>query len=185
MTSARALAPALAEIARAATVLGQTIGPLVNELADDASGLHAAGYEPHAPLAAHSDPTAAAAVSPPASALALDALDAAISQAHRAMVAADAIRRAWLGAVDPVTGRPAAVPRVAAGDDLLWCRSCIRDNAYCEPAGDRGLCRWCRSFERKHGTLPPRRLLARRHRGQRISTGDVERELARAGITHS
>ena len=60
-----------------------------------------------------------------------------------------------------------------------WCRSCARLHT-AVPVGDkgrRGLCRWCADFEDAEKVLPPLSLLDLRHRGGRITTALVQREL--------
>lgn len=67
------------------------------------------------------------------------------------------------------------------GED--WCRSCWRDNKYCEPVSRRtngqarykGLCRWCGQALKDLGALPPVWLVERRHRGERITAAMMER----------
>jgi hypothetical protein len=68
-----------------------------------------------------------------------------------------------------------------AGDD--WCRSCWKDNKYCEPVSRRpngsawykGLCRWCGQASKELGGEPPTWLVERRHRGDRVTAGMMER----------
>jgi hypothetical protein len=60
-----------------------------------------------------------------------------------------------------------------------WCRSCARLQ-HMVPVGEKGrrsLCRWCADFEDAEKVLPPLSLLDLRHRGGRISTALVQREL--------
>jgi hypothetical protein len=70
----------------------------------------------------------------------------------------------------------------SAGPDVgrtKWCRSCARLHTMV-PVGDkgrRGLCRWCADFEDAEKVLPPLALLDLRHRGGRITTALVQREL--------
>lgn len=65
-------------------------------------------------------------------------------------------------------------------DDDLWCENHARHNM-AEPVGERGKgwCRWCEDFERAEGTLPPKDVLEKRARGERITAQVVDRALGR------
>jgi hypothetical protein len=69
-----------------------------------------------------------------------------------------------------------------------WCRSCWRDDRYCEPIARKangkayyaGLCKWCGSFRSEHDVNPPVELLQARHRGERITAPKIRAALAAA-----
>lgn len=112
---------------------------------------------------------------------------------------ADAHRRQLLGLLNEITRATVkladlvavypsvAVERAQLGQDdavgTVWCRSCWRDNKYCEPVGVRtsgpdagkpyyvGLCRWCGSL----GFEPPPWLLEMRHHKKVIKQADIEK----------
>lgn len=63
------------------------------------------------------------------------------------------------------------------------CTNCAKVGEY-SPRGeppavptDSTLCRWCHEFKREHGVEPPRALTRKHHRGERIYTRDVDKEL--------
>lgn len=65
------------------------------------------------------------------------------------------------------------------------CASCYRDNRHLEVehrhadgrVKHKGLCAWCAGFLADYGQRPPVDLLTKRHRGGRITTGDISRAL--------
>lgn len=71
----------------------------------------------------------------------------------------------------------AAVDDPGPGDE--WCRCCWKDRKHCTPItlrpdGQpfyRGLCRWCGQTSKDLGAEPPTWLVAKRHRGERITEG--------------
>lgn len=184
MTTARSVSAQLAAIARQATALRVGLDGLWDELEAAGSGLRASGYEARGgPPGAANDPVGNAVAEGNPATAAADQLAHCVHAAYTAMAAADAIRRTWQVPAVAASGLRPLVGTDSAGAPM-WCTSCMRDAAYCEPASERGLCRWCRDFQRRWGCEPPRTLLARRHRGQRIYEGDVVRALHAAGITH-
>lgn len=97
-----------------------------------------------------------------------------IADAYDALLEADAIRQRWtrLKTMLDNAGR--------VGDDTMWCISCWRNKEHHEPVHKdhrtARLCRWCAGYKRDHhGQLPPVRLLAKRHRGDRITQADIDR----------
>jgi len=65
-----------------------------------------------------------------------------------------------------------------------WCRSCWKDDKYCEPITmkkgtntpyHRGLCKWCGDRAKELGGDPPTWMVTKRHRGERVSSADMER----------
>jgi hypothetical protein len=73
-----------------------------------------------------------------------------------------------------------------------WCGHCWSDDQFLEPIAlrpsvapipsrpyYRGLCRWCGSFKREHGTLPPIALLRKHHGSKPITEADVEKALGK------
>ena len=134
------------------------------------------------PVHRHTDPTGEAACTS----------DRAAQHHTQFMRIADRITRDILALADiaalyPTTSTmPAQVLEDGPGDQ--WCSSCWRDNRHCEPVTRRtttdgtvgaplvrGLCRWCADFRRAEKMLPPVPLLELRHRGVRITEGQVRK----------
>lgn len=68
-----------------------------------------------------------------------------------------------------------AARRELPSDDAIWCKhhSAL---GFSEPVGDsgrRGLCQWCEGFEREHRCLPPKPLLDRKARGERLNSAQI------------
>lgn len=70
-------------------------------------------------------------------------------------------------------------PRVEPKDDADWCTNCEKAKEL-SPRGDvkavggeSTLCTWCHAFHREHGMLPPRVLVRKHARGERIYTRDI------------
>lgn len=96
------------------------------------------------------------------------------------------------GELDRLTRQAVPKPVTTSATDSVdlaadgWCVSCHTDNRFCEPiTEDRGvrvyenLCRWCGTFRRTEGVLPPLELLRARHEGRKVTTLMVRRALAR------
>lgn len=83
----------------------------------------------------------------------------------------------WAAIAKPTNARPVEGAGIVTTDPK-WCTSCLR-LGHCEPRTKSGtLCRWCQDYNRAQGTLPPTALLAKRHRGERITTRDLERRVS-------
>ena len=88
-----------------------------------------------------------------------------------------------LAAPYPVEHLEPEFVEATAGED--WCRSCWRDDKYCEPITRRsngkpyyvGLCKWCGQFNSTHNRIPPVELVQRRHRGDRINLPMIDQAL--------
>ena len=80
----------------------------------------------------------------------------------------------------PESRRSLPAPSLTAPEGA--CRSCWRFKQNFTPTAEgryRDYCLWCGEFKASHGQEPPRALLEKRARGQRITTSDVERHLVR------
>jgi hypothetical protein len=94
---------------------------------------------------------------------------------------ADAVAIAADFPVEPIE------PATLTGPGEEWCRSCWKDDHYCEPITvDRhghayyaGLCRWCGDFNAANGFEPPTWILEARHRGERITSTQIREEKRR------
>lgn len=74
------------------------------------------------------------------------------------------------------------MPKAPATDGVPAgaCQSCWRDHHHFEPTATgtyRRWCRWCGDFLADYGEMPPTAILERRHRGQRISTREIDEAL--------
>ena len=130
------------------------------------------------PMPSVVDPTGETAVTDgPDGGKALEELDRAISEALRAVTRAADVASHW---------RPATQPELPLGDGPgeLWCRSCWRDDQYCEPVSEnykgRGECRWCGDFFGQFREMPPLPVLRKRHVGERIDQAFIDKHLRRA-----
>jgi hypothetical protein len=70
-------------------------------------------------------------------------------------------------------------PRVEPKEADDWCTNCEKAKEL-SPRGDvkavgadSTLCTWCHAFQREHGMLPPRALVRKHARGERIYTRDI------------
>jgi hypothetical protein len=84
----------------------------------------------------------------------------------------------WAAITRPATGAtPKGVGLVDT--DPKWCTSCLR-LGHCEPRyGSGTLCRKCQNFYRAEGALPPTTVLAKWHRGERVTSKDIAPTRAR------
>lgn len=104
-----------------------------------------------------------------------------------------------LGVVAGYPTSPSELEHPTLDDEVgtTWCRSCWKDEKYCEPVSARpdgkpyyvGLCRWCGRTRKAIGGDrlvasdqrgdPPTWLVAKHHRGERVTPGDIARAAER------
>lgn len=79
--------------------------------------------------------------------------------------------------------RAAALPPVKPEDPADWCTNCEKAGEL-QPRGEAKavgqgstLCSWCHAFQREHGQLPPRALVRKHARGERIFDRDISQAL--------
>lgn len=124
-----------------------------------------------------SDPVGEAAMAPDRAQRDHDDLIRRLEVAFRTMHEAVSIAASY-----PTQAAPLEDAEPSPGDE--WCRCCWKDGKYCEPVTVRratgqpyyrGLCRWCGDMAKQLRQEPPTWMVAKRHRGERISPGDIER----------
>lgn len=181
---------ALATIATIAAGLARHHGGYTDTtraLEDDASSnLRAANFSPGGPsstldddgypMPPVSDPTGDTVVDGTRARAQLDDLDGHIRAALDHLDQARTIQARALKAHQP---RPTLPAQDSAPTGA--CRSCWRDQRYWEPIAEgqyAHACRWCGDFRGAEGIDPPLELVEKRHRGERITTRDVERAKA-------
>lgn len=130
---------------------------------------------PGVKLTGPSDPTGSAALGSDTASHARQQLARELTKSFTAMDAVEAILAAW-----PVVPSMVEDAEPSPGED--WCVICWKDDRYCEPITTRrgsgqpyyrDRCRWCGDMTKLLGGDPPSWMVARRHRGERISQAEI------------